>query len=515
MLLAGLLPLFLMGAAFLLPGLSLVIKNSKFFRVYSLAVCTVGFFMALAVALETSRGRVVTYWFGGFRPPLGIVYTIDSLSSSLALLSMFILTMSTLYSTWMVRSRSEYLYYTFMLSLGAGSVGCLYTGDIFNFFVMLEVLSLSAYVLVSFYRDNPKAIEASIRYAIVGIVATSLYLLAAFIVYGSYGTLNMADIAMKSRHPDAVVAYSGKIFGDIAFSTAIAIALSAWTFTFKAAIFPNHFWLPDANPEAPTPVSALFVAVIDLVGAYGVMRFLHTLFGAGSVIEALRHDILLLLHVLGAVSALVGALLLLVQTDIKKFIAYSTISHMGLAFMAITTGTERGVSAAVLQLISNSLSEALLFYAAGIAIVAAGRSLDSLGVLRRNKLASTAFIVGLLNLFGIVPLLVGFWSKLFIFMAVLEVGYLASAVVLVVSTGISGIGYVRLMNYLARSTPKTRDDSRLRSYWVPNVVIAITTLALVILGVAVIAVPEVSKAIADAGRAAVDYVSYVRAVIGV
>jgi len=105
-LLAGLLPLFLMGAAFLLPGLSLVIKNSKFFRVYSLAVCTVGFFMALAVALETSRGRVVTYWFGGFRPPLGIVYTIDSLSSSLALLSMFILTMSTLYSTWMVRSRS-------------------------------------------------------------------------------------------------------------------------------------------------------------------------------------------------------------------------------------------------------------------------------------------------------------------------------------------------------------------------------------------------------------------------
>lgn len=512
--LAGLLPLFLMGAAFLLPGLSLVIKNSKFFRVYSLAVCTVGFFMALAVALETSRGRVVTYWFGGFRPPLGIVYTIDSLSSSLALLSMFILTMSTLYSTWMVRSRSEYLYYTFMLSLGAGSVGCLYTGDIFNFFVMLEVLSLSAYVLVSFYRDNPKAIEASIRYAIVGIVATSLYLLAAFIVYGSYGTLNMADIAMKSRHPDAVVAYSGKIFGDIAFSTAIAIALSAWTFTFKAAIFPNHFWLPDANPEAPTPVSALFVAVIDLVGAYGVMRFLHTLFGAGSVIEALRHDILLLLHVLGAVSALVGALLLLVQTDIKKFIAYSTISHMGLAFMAITTGTQRGVSAGILQLISNSLSEALLFYTAGIAVVATGRSLESLGALRRSKVASSAFIVGLLNLFGIVPLFVGFWSKLFIFMAVLEVGYLASAIVLVASTGISGIGYVRLMNYLIRSAPKVREDSRLLNCWIPNVVIAITTLTLILLGVAVTAVPEVSEVVAGVGSTTMNYVDYVKAVIG-
>ncbi len=504
-----------MGAAFLLPGLSLVVKNPKYFRVYAFAISLVGLFMALAVALETRGGKVVTYWFGGFKPPFGIVYTVDSLSSSLALLSMFILTMSTLYSTWMVRSRGEYLYYTFMLSLGAGSVGCLYTGDIFNFFVMLEVLSLSAYVLVSFYRDNPKAIEASIRYAIVGIVATSLYLLAAFIVYGSYGTLNMADIAMKSRLPEAVTEYSGGIFGNIAFSSAIAIALSAWTFTFKAAIFPNHFWLPDANPEAPTPVSALFVAVIDLIGAYGVMRFLYTLFGEGSVMEALRYDILLLLHVLGAVSALVGALLLLVQTDIKKFVAYSTISHMGLAFMAITTGTQRGVSAGILQLISNSLSEALLFYTAGIAVVATGRSLESLGALRRSKVASSAFIVGLLNLFGIVPLFVGFWSKLFIFMAVLEVGYLVSAIVLVASTGISGIGYVRLMNYLIRSAPKVREDSRLLNCWIPNVVIAITTLTLILLGVAVIAVPEVSEAVAGVGSAGMNYADYVKAVIGV
>ncbi len=514
MLVAGLLPLFLMGAAFTIPALSLVVKSPRFYRVYATAVSLVGLAMALAVFLETRERGVVAYRFGGFRPPLGIVYTVDALGATLGLLSAFVLTMSVVYSTWMVRSRGEYLYYTLMLSLGAGSLGCLYTGDVFNLFVMLEVLSLSAYALVSFYRDNPRAVEASIRYAFVGMVATSLYLLASFVLYGSYGTLNMADIALKARNPAAWTPYSGWVFGDVVLSSAIAIALSAWTFTFKAAVFPNHFWLPDANPEAPTPVSALFVAVIDLIGAYGVIRFLYTLFGEGSAVGVLRHDILLVLHVLGALSALVGAMLLVVQTDVKKFIAYSTISHMGLAFMAATTGTESGVSAATLQLISNSLSEALLFYAAGVAIVAVGRSVEGVGFLRRSKVASAAFVVGLLNLFGVVPVFVGFWSKLFMFMAFLEVGYLASAVVLMASTGISGVGYVKLINYLARSTPGPREDPRLRSTLVPVLVVALTTLALVALGIAVVAVPEVGRAIREVGASAMDYASYVKAVIG-
>lgn len=510
----GLLPLFLMGSAFVLPGLSLVVKNQKFYRVYALAVSLIGLTIASTVFLETLRGEVVTYWFGGFRPPLGIIYIVDLFGATLGLLSMFILVLSIAYSNWMVRSRSEYLYYTFMLSLGAGSIGCLYTGDIFNFFVMLEVLSLSAYVLVSFYRDNPKSIEASIRYALVGMVATSLYLLAAFIIYGSYGTLNMADVALKSRHPGVSTVYSGGVFGNITFSSAIAIALSVWTFTFKAAIFPNHFWLPDANPEAPTPVSALFVAVIDLIGAYGIVRFLFTIFGDGSVVDALRYDILFVLHLLGGLSAVVGALLLLIQTDVKKFIAYSTISHMGLAFMAITVGTERGLAAAILQLISNSLSEALLFYTSGVAIVAAGRSIESIGYLRKRKLESAAFLIGLLNLFGIIPLLVGFWSKVFMFMAFLEVGYLSSAIVLVTSTGISGIGYVKLMNSLLRETPKAREDSRLGNTTAVKLVIATTVITLLALGISVVALPRFMSIVSEAGRAAVDYLAYVRAALG-
>lgn len=508
------LPLFLMGAAFILPAISLVIKDPRFYRAYATATSLIAMLMAAEVAFETYKGKILTYWFGGFRPPLGIVYTVDSLGSTLGLLSMFILVMSVIYSTWMIRSRGEHIYYTFVLALGAGSVGCLYTGDVFNFFVMLEVLSISAYALVSFYRDNPKAIEAAIRYAMVGIVATSFYLLAAFVIYGSYGSLTMADIALKSRTTTAIVPFSGGIFGNVVISTAVAIALSAWTFTFKAAIFPNHFWLPDANPEAPTPVSALFVAVIDLIGAYGVMRFLYTLFGEGSVIGALRSDLLLALHILGALSALVGALLMVVQKDIKKFIAYSTISHMGLTFMAATTGTRSGVTAAVLQLVSNSLSEALLFYAAGIAIVASGRNIDCVGYLRRSWLASTALILGLLNLFGIVPIAVGFWSKVYIFIALLGSGLLASAVVLVVSTGISGIGYVRVINYLLKARPQVREDNRLNNIGTPLLVIAITVLVLLFLGVSIMTIPETGKLLDRIGSSVTDYISYIKAVLG-
>jgi multicomponent Na+:H+ antiporter subunit D len=511
---AALLPLLLIGLAFALPAISLVVRNPRFFRIYAVTASLLALAMALDVAVGVYRTGVTYYLFGGFRPPLGIVYTIDKLGAVLGLLSIFILSMSTIYSTWMVRSRWEYLYYTALLALGAGSVGCLYTGDVFNFFVMLEVLSISAYVLVAFYRDNPRAVEASIRYSIVGMVATSFYLLSAFVIYGSFGTLNMADVALKARSPLAQVQYSGGVFGNVILSSALAIALSMWTFTFKAAIFPNHFWLPDANPEAPTPISALFVAVIDLIGAYGAIRYLYTIFGTGSVIEYLRSDIMLVLHVLGALSALVGALLLVVQTDVKKFIAYSTISHMGLAFMAFTLGTERGVAAAVVQLVSNSLSEALLFYSAGIAIVASGRAIEGLSTLRRYKLASVAFVVGLLNLFGVVPLFIGFWSKVLIFIAMVEVGYIASALVLVASTGISGIGYVKLIRYLMRPSGSVREDERLRDLRLPYVVISVVLLALVLLGALFIYLPEFRALLEAVGAEVLDYSKYIEAVLG-
>ncbi len=509
----ALLPLLLMGLAFALPAISLVVKNQRFFRLYAAVAAVLAVAMALDVSIGVYRSGATYYWFGGFRPPLGIAYTVDKLGALLGLLSAFLLSMSTLYSTWMVKSRWEYLYYTSLLALGAGSIGCLYTGDVFNFFVMLEVLSLSAYVLVAFYRDNPKAVEASIRYAIIGMVATSLYLLSAFVIYGSFGTLNMADVALKARSPSAFVQYSGGVFGNVVLSSALALALSMWTFTFKAAIFPNHFWLPDANPEAPTPISALFVAVIDLIGAYGAIRFLYTLFGTGSVVEPLRLDIMLVVHVLGAISALVGALLLVVQTDVKKFIAYSTISHMGLAFMALSLGTERGVTAAVVQLVSNSLSEALLFYSAGIAIVASGRSIEGLGALRKYRLASVAFVVGLLNLFGVIPLFIGFWSKVLIFIAMVEIGYIASVLVLIASTGISGIGYVRLIRYIARSREVVREDERLRNLTVPYLVISVVLLALVILGALFIYLPEFRTLLEVVGTEILDYGKYIEAAL--
>ncbi|MEM2005507.1 MAG: proton-conducting transporter membrane subunit [Zestosphaera sp.] len=512
--LAGITPLYLMGAAFIVPVLRLVIRDPRFFRAYASLVSLIALMMTSYIAVEVLNEGIVNYWFGGFRPPLGISYTVDALSAVLGLLSMFILTLSIIYSTWMMRSRGEYLFYTFMLTLGAGSLGCLYTGDVFNFFVMLEALSISAYALVSFYRDNPKAVEASIRYAIVGMIATSLYLLAAFIIYGSFGTLNMADVALKSRLPNARVMFSGVVFGNVVFSSAVAVALSMWTFTFKAAIFPNHFWLPDANPEAPTPVSALFVAVIDLIGAYGVIRFLYTVFGDGSVVGVFRSNVLSVLHVLGVLSAIVGALLLVVQRDVKKFIAYSTISHMGLAFMALTVGTREGITAAVLQLTSNSLSEALLFYSAGIAIVASGRAVESLGVLRRYRLASIAFVVGLLNLFGVVPAFVGFWSKVLIFTSLVSSGYLASAVALIVSTGISGVGYVRLIYFLVKSETSPREDERTRRVLVPNIIIALATLALLALGIALITIPDLKTFLEGVGAEVMNFEQYVKAVYG-
>ncbi len=454
----GLLVPALIGSAFILPALGLVVKRKEFFHAYAILVSIAVAAVATMNLLEVLDKGPIVYAFGGWPPPIGIVYEVDALGAVLACMTSWILLAIVIYSCWYMKSGSglEY-YYTLLLGLEAGLIGCYYTGDAFNLFVMLEVLSISAYALVGFYRGRAEAVEAAVKYGMIGAVATTVYFIGLVFVYGGFGTLNMADLALKSRMLVASP-FSGSIYGAIPVSATIALALSLWAFTYKSAVFPNHFWLPDAHPEAPTPVSAALSGLVVNVGAYAVMRFLYTIFGEGSVLAVgtqFRNAFLLVLLTLGIASGFIGALMMIVQEDVKRLLAYSTVSHIGLIFMGISIGlssvapqiTYIGLTGALYHIINHAVGKALLFMGVGVMIVAAGgrRKLDELaGIGRRYPIVMAAIIIGFLQLMGLPPL-GGFFSKLLLYEAFMAADMPLIAAFIVAISAISVLGYLKVI----------------------------------------------------------------------
>ncbi|RLG77418.1 MAG: cation:proton antiporter [Thermoprotei archaeon] len=443
--------------AFIIPLLSLVIKSKTFFHAYATLVSLIVALVTTYNLLLIVREGTQVYAFGGWPPPLGIIYEVDQLNAVLAVLTGWLIFFIVLYSSWYMKTSNgvEY-YYTLILGLTAGLLGCLYTGDAFNLFVMIEVLSISAYALVGFYRGKPQAIEAAIKYGLIGAAATTVYFIALVFLYGSYGTLNMADMALKSRTVP-YVPYSGSVYGSISIATLIALALALWAFTYKSALFPNHFWLPDAHPEAPTPVSAALSGLVVNIGAYASLRFLYTIFGDSSIIAAgvaYRDLFLTALLILGIGSGLVGGLMMIVQRDIKRLLAYSTVSHIGLIFMGISIGfssvpleaSALGLSGALYHIINHSVGKALLFLTSGVLISAAGsRDLDELaGVGRKYPWVTVALFLGFFQLMGLPPF-GGFFSKFLLYSAFFKAGLPIVSAMIVVISAISVLGYAKVM----------------------------------------------------------------------
>jgi multicomponent Na+:H+ antiporter subunit D len=457
----------LIGLAFVLPLLGIVVKNIKFFHAYgSIASLYALMVAAYNFSVVVSEG-VKAYPFGGWWPPIGISYELDEVNSLLALLTASVMFLITVYSAWYVKDlRDAPYYYTLLLGLEAGMLGCIYTGDAFNLFVMLEVMAISAYALVGFYRSKPEAVEAAIKYGLFGAVATTLYFVGLVFIYASFGTLNMADLVNKVTLFRSYGSVSGSYYGQIHAATAIALVLSLWTFTFKSAVFPNHFWLPDAHPEAPTPVSAALSGLVVNIGIYAIFRFFYTIFNPFSIVRDLRDFMLLITLVLGLASGLIGALMMAVQDDIKRLLAYSTISHIGLVLVGLSVGSSflskpgsqafvDGLTGAFYHLINHSLGKSLLFLAAGVIIHMAGtRRLDELGgVARRNPLLGAALVVGVLQLLGVPPF-GGFFSKYLLYASYLEAGAPYVSVAINVVSAISLLGYIRLLYAALFTTPR-------------------------------------------------------------
>jgi len=485
-------PLLGVALAFALPLISLAIKDRRVWEGYAVASTALLFAICsyVAYAQYVLLDRPTIYTFGGWPPPVGIVYEVDKLNALLGVLVSGVVLLATLYSVrYMEREDGVEWYYTLLLGFEAGMLGCLYTGDFFNLFVMLEVMSVSAYGLVAFRRDTHEAIEAAVKYAIVGSLATTLYFIAIAFGYGSFGTLNMADLAAKVSgltFPVTGFVYSprGWMLGAGAF-----LAFMFWAFAVKAAIAPNHFWLPDAHPAAPSPISALLSGLMVKVSIYVILRFLFTLFRGAVDLAFILNALYLVAIAMGVLSALIGAFLLIVQSDIKRLVAYGTVLNIGYITMAIGLGIspssmQSGLTAAIYHIINHGVAKALLFLCAGSFIHAVGaRQLDELaGVGRRMPWTAAFFTIGALALSGVPPLNC-FMSKLILMQALLEAGWLAPLIVVVILTSaLSLIGYLKVV-YNVYMRPPAAELSKVNEAPLSMLVpMFILTVACIVLG---------------------------------
>ena len=484
-LIIGLVPFTPVLAAFALPVVYLASRNRAVVFVYTSAVLLVVFALSTLVAIDAlASDYPLVFKAGGWPAPIGIVYVVDKFTSVVAAVSALILFLVAVYSISYITDGGYPWYAALLLGLSSGILGVTYTGDAFNLFVMLEVTGVAAYSLVMYYMRRADSLVSGLKYAFIGALGTTLYLLAMGLTYGVFGTLNFADMSLKLRAANSEYAYIG--YG-------LIMVTAFWAFSIKSGVFPNHFWLPDAHPAAPTPISALLSGLVVNTGIIGLYRFLYVVSWSTpqsplpAPLEAVKSFISLLAIGTGAVSAFFGGLLMFVQNDIKRLIAYSTIMNLGFLFMAAGCATQHGLSALLFYVVVHSIAKAVLFLSAGVFIKAAGtRNLDRLsGLGPRYPVAGFALAVSALTLAGLPPL-PGFFAKILLYEALFEYN-IALAILMVVASAVGLISYMRLVYTILLGVPVTKPlPLQMR---LAKASLLVSSLVLIALGMAFLAAP--------------------------
>jgi multicomponent Na+:H+ antiporter subunit D len=349
-------------------------------------------------------GQPLALALGNWAPPLGISFVMDSLGAAMTLLTAIVGVIGVWYGYG--RTDEDFVrrgYCPLMLAMLGGVAGAFATGDIFNLFVWFEILLMASFVLLGLGRGGWRA-EGAVKYLLLNLISSAIFLSAVGLLYAQFGTLNMAQLAEAST----ALAQNGIT------DAPLAAWLLLTAFAIKAGLFPCYIWLPGAYHVPPPVVSAVFAALLTKVGIYALIRTTTLMFHEQS---ALFEDILL---VMGLATMISGALGALAQQELRRILSFHVISQV----VAVGLGSAIALGAAYLYIIHHIIVKGSLFLIGGLAAAEGGSErLSRLGGLaERSPILAILFLIPALSLAGVPPFS-GFVGKL----AVVQSGIYAEA----------------------------------------------------------------------------------------
>ncbi len=370
-------------------------------RVVSVVALTVTTLLSVVLMVGVDSVGTLVVEVGGWQAPFGIVLVVDRLSALLLVVSSVVLLAVLLFSVGQGLAYGDdetpvSIYSPAYLILATGVFAAFIAGDLFNLYVGFEILLVASYVLITLGGTEPR-IRTGTTYVVVSLVSSSLFLVSIAMIYGALGTVNLAQIAVRME----------EISPDVRLVLNVMLLLG---FGIKAAVFPLSFWLPDSYPTAPAPVTAVFAGLLTKVGVYAIIRTQTLLFPTGQL------DAVLL--VVASLTMVVGVLGAVAQTDIKRILSFTLVSHIGYLILGIGLGTVDAMSATIFYVVHHIVVQTALFLAAGlIEQVGGSTSVPKLGgLLAVAPVVGLLFLIPALNLGGIPPFS-GFLGKLGLFEA--------------------------------------------------------------------------------------------------
>jgi len=370
--------------------------------------------LAASVALLAAvhDGTVLATQFGDWAAPFGISFVADGFSAAMVLITGVMAVVVSVYALAAgSRERERAWFHPLYHGLLLGVTGAFLTGDIFNLYVWFEIMLIASFGLL--VQGGKRAqLDAGIKYVVLNLLVTTLFLLGVGFLYGLTGTLNMADLSLALPR----VENRGLV-------SALAV-LFLLAFGAKAAVFPLFFWLPAAYHTASAPVVAIFAALLTKVGVYAILRCFTLLFGGETALIGP------IVGVLAALTMITGVLGAAAHFDIRRILSFHIISQIGYMLIGLAVATPLALAGSILYLLHHIVVKANLFLIAGAMRLAGGSyDLKRIGGMHRSAPAlAILFAVAALSLAGLPPLS-GFWAKFVVIRSSLDAGYVALAAV--------------------------------------------------------------------------------------
>lgn len=476
-------------AVFGLPGVAGVLLwllplSAAGARRLALVVATIQVALAAGIVRAAAGGEVLVHGFGGWAPPFGIVFVADRLAA----LFLLLLAVLVFFTTWILRSKvhgeetvTRALPLLFLLAFGLS--GAFLTGDLFNLFVMFEVVLLASYLLLQ-VPGGDRSLRAAFPNIAINLVASLLFFAGVGLAYGAAGTVNLANLAVRMGEAPAGLRTA-------------ALSMLVVAFGIKAGLAPFLYWLPASYPALSGPVAALFAGMMTKLGVYALARTAPLLMQKTPLLEVLVWA--------GAVSALVAVVAALSEYELRRLLSFHISSQVGYMVLGLGLMTRAAIAGAIFYLVHHVLVKAALFFVADeLERRSETRDLRSMTAGAAGPAIAVAFVIAGFSLAGLPPFS-GFFAKLGLLRGAFDASEWAVLAVLVVASFYTLASMLKVWRFAFDASPAKERRASTRS------VIPLLGLVAVSLALALAAGPVFSYAEATAAQL-LDVDAYVAAV---